>query len=158
MSAISFTAAGMVVRRSCRERPANLPDKAAFRFLVRREEEAASITFAELELKAKAIAARLQLANAAEKRAPAAHGPGLDFIPALYGCFFHDMELIGGVLQRVYGGFECIVMSRWHSLKAPSAGCGLFPARNPVRAETRIVLKKMVLLTTHAERNSEWKL
>jgi len=62
------------------------PHQRAFVFLVDGEFQEVSITYGELQERARAIAARLQQQNAAGKTALLFYPPGLDFITAFFGC------------------------------------------------------------------------
>ena len=71
-----------------RTRARHLPDKQAFLFLFDGEEEDASVTFGELDQRARSIAAWLQQEEAADGRALLLYPPGLDFIAAFFGCLY----------------------------------------------------------------------
>lgn len=64
------------------------PDKRAFTFLSDGETEIDSLTYQQLNEKAKAIATVLQNANAQGQRALLLYQPGLDFITAFLGCLY----------------------------------------------------------------------
>jgi acetylornithine/succinyldiaminopimelate/putrescine aminotransferase/acyl-CoA synthetase (AMP-forming)/AMP-acid ligase II/acyl carrier protein len=68
-----------------RERAERSPDKRAYTFLSDGV-EVETLTFGELDLRARAIAARLQERGAAGERALLLFPPGLDYIAAFYGC------------------------------------------------------------------------
>ena len=63
-------------------------DEVAFRFLADGEEEQASITFGELDRRARQIAAELQKRFTAADRALLLDPSGLDFIAAFLGCLY----------------------------------------------------------------------
>jgi len=73
-------------------RAAEQPDVRAYVFLSDRGAEEASLTFAELERRARVIAARLAVHGKAGERALLVFPPGLDFIVSFFGC------LIAGVI------------------------------------------------------------
>jgi acyl-CoA synthetase (AMP-forming)/AMP-acid ligase II len=62
------------------------PDKQAYIFLQNGEEESASLTYAELNRRARAIAARLQAWKG--ERALLLYPSGLEFITAFFGCLY----------------------------------------------------------------------
>ena len=64
------------------------PDKRAFTFLADGETEIDSLTYQQLNEKAKAIAFVLQNQNASGQRALLLYQPGLDFITAFLGCLY----------------------------------------------------------------------
>ena len=64
------------------------PDKKAFTFLADGETEIDSLTYQQLNEKAKAIAFVLQNQNASGQRALLLYQPGLDFITAFLGCLY----------------------------------------------------------------------
>jgi amino acid adenylation domain-containing protein len=71
-----------------RSQAEQLPNKTALRFLGDRDDDAVSLTFAEVERSARTVAAHLQSAGAAGERALVLHPPGLPYISALLGCFY----------------------------------------------------------------------
>ena len=70
------------------EQASNQPDKRAFTFLADGETELDSLTYQQLDEKAKAIAFVLQDRNASGQRALLLYQPGLDFITAFLGCLY----------------------------------------------------------------------
>ena len=71
-----------------RRRALEQPDQRAFTFLIDGEMDEASITYAELDQKARAIATWLQEMDTMGERALLLYPSGLDFIAALFGCFY----------------------------------------------------------------------
>ncbi|MFO0583497.1 MAG: amino acid adenylation domain-containing protein [Anaeromyxobacter sp.] len=71
-----------------RERAARSPGVLAFRMLADGEEEAGSLTYGELDLRARQLAARLIAAGARGERALLLHPPGLDYVVAIFGCAY----------------------------------------------------------------------
>ena len=69
-----------------RWRAARQGNQVAYTYLVDGEEEAVSITYAELDRQARAIAVRLQEMGMAGERALLLYPPGLEFIAAFFGC------------------------------------------------------------------------
>lgn len=64
-----------------------IPTDIAYTFLPEGEDEEINITFRELELRAKAVAARLQKLSHKGDRAALVYESGLEYIVALVGCF-----------------------------------------------------------------------
>ncbi len=71
-----------------RWRAARDPDRTAYIFLADGVEEAASISYGELDRQARAIAARLQRESLPGERALLLYPAGLDFIAAFFGCLY----------------------------------------------------------------------
>ena len=64
------------------------PDKTAFVFLNSRLEEAETLTFGALDARARALAAVLQDRTVPGERALLVFPPGIEFVVALFGCFY----------------------------------------------------------------------
>ncbi len=64
------------------------PDRIACTFLLDGEAQEAYITYAELDRKARAIAALLQTMGEVGERAILVCPPGLDYIAAFFGCLY----------------------------------------------------------------------
>ena len=64
------------------------PTLAAYRFLADEEGETSFITYGELDLRARAVAALLQRRGLQQERALLLYPPGLDFIVAFFGCLY----------------------------------------------------------------------
>jgi acyl-CoA synthetase (AMP-forming)/AMP-acid ligase II len=63
-------------------------DETAYRFLHNGEEEKATLTFARLDLKARAIAAAIDALGFGKQKILLSFPPGLDFIEAFFGCLY----------------------------------------------------------------------
>ena len=74
-----------------RFRAAAQPESCAYTFLEDGERQGTSVTYAELERRARAIAAFLQLRIRPGSRALLLYPPGLDFISAFFGCLFANV-------------------------------------------------------------------
>jgi acyl-CoA synthetase (AMP-forming)/AMP-acid ligase II len=74
-----------------RFRAAAQPDECAYTFLEDGEREAASVTYAALERRARAIAALLQRRMKPGSRALLIYPPGLDFIAGFFACLFANV-------------------------------------------------------------------
>lgn len=70
------------------DRGNNQADQTAYTFLHRGETEQVTLTYGELDLKARAIAAQLQSLEAAGERALLLYSPGMEFISAFFGCLY----------------------------------------------------------------------
>ncbi|MET0399317.1 MAG: non-ribosomal peptide synthase/polyketide synthase [Longimicrobiaceae bacterium] len=64
------------------------PAGCAYTFLLNGETEEGHVTYGELDLRARAIAARLQALGARGERALLLYSPGLEYVAALLGCFY----------------------------------------------------------------------
>jgi acyl-CoA synthetase (AMP-forming)/AMP-acid ligase II len=64
------------------------PARCAYTFLLNGETEEGHVTYGELDLRARAIAARLQALGAPGERALLLYPPGLEYVAALLGCFY----------------------------------------------------------------------
>jgi amino acid adenylation domain-containing protein/non-ribosomal peptide synthase protein (TIGR01720 family) len=71
-----------------RSRAAESPEARAYTFLDAAGEEAATLTFADLDRRARTIAAHLQAQGAAGERALLLYPPGLEFVAAFLGCLY----------------------------------------------------------------------
>ena len=65
-----------------------IPDDTAYTFLLDGNEDELNITYGELDLKARAIAARLQSMMNEGDRAALVYEPSIEYIAALVGCFY----------------------------------------------------------------------
>ena len=65
-----------------------IPDNIAYRFLDKDEEDFESVTFAQLDRQAKAIAAKLVSMGMRGERALLMYPPGLEFVAAFFGCHY----------------------------------------------------------------------
>ena len=74
-----------------RQRAFDQPDTQIYRFLRDGENEEATLTYGELDLRARAIGARLQAEGVAGDRALLMYPPGLDYIAAFFGCLYAGM-------------------------------------------------------------------
>jgi len=79
-----------------RRRAELTPHKRVFLFLEKGEHEIASLTFAELDRKARAIGSRLALLGARGKRVLLPHPPGLDFVASFFGCLYAGAVAVPG--------------------------------------------------------------
>ncbi len=66
----------------------NQPDKRVYTFLKDGETEEVSLTYAQLDQRARSIAAALQNMGAVEERALLLYPPGLEYIAAFFGCLY----------------------------------------------------------------------
>lgn len=70
------------------------PEQQVFTFLADGEQAEASLTFAELNHRAREIAAHIQATTPKARRALLMHAPGLAFVTALIGCFYAGISAI----------------------------------------------------------------
>lgn len=80
-----------------RHRAAHKGSRLAYTFLLDGETEEANLTYAELDRRAQAIGASLRSLGAGGRRALLLYPPGLEYIAALFGCFY-----AGAVAVPVY--------------------------------------------------------
>ncbi|HAC64533.1 MAG TPA: AMP-dependent synthetase [Cyanothece sp. UBA12306] len=71
-----------------RYRAINQPDQRAYVFLQNGEKESITLTYQDLDLKARNIAAKLQSLAANQDRALLLYPPGIEFISAFFGCLY----------------------------------------------------------------------
>ncbi|QRK05626.1 amino acid adenylation domain-containing protein [Archangium violaceum] len=77
-----------------RARALSEPDTRGYTFLIDGESEEAHLTYAELDLKARAIAATLQRMEARGQRALLLYPPGLDYIAGFFGCLYAGVTAV----------------------------------------------------------------
>lgn len=87
-------------------RAAEHPDRVAFRFLEEGEQETASLTYSELERRARAVAARLQRTVQPGERALFMYPPCLDFVVAFFGCLMAKVVPVPVYPPRQNRSFE----------------------------------------------------
>ena len=77
-----------------RERVSNHPDRVAFGFLQDGSTETERWTYADLDRRARAIAAHLQMLGLSGERAVLLYNPGLDFVAGFFGCLYADVTAV----------------------------------------------------------------
>lgn len=77
-----------------RRRASHQPDSPGYTFLLDGETEEATLTYSELDARARAIAARLQQVAAVGDRALLLYQPGLEFIAAFFGCLYAGLVAV----------------------------------------------------------------
>ncbi len=95
------------------------PDRTAFYYLIDGEEDCLSASYKEIDLRARAIAAQLQQAGAANERALLLYDSGLEYIAALAGCFY-----AGTVAVPVYPPDPMRMARMGPRLQAIASDCG----------------------------------
>jgi acyl-CoA synthetase (AMP-forming)/AMP-acid ligase II len=98
-----------MLRRHAEERS----DKSAFIHLLDGQPNQAVLTYAQLEQRARAIAARLQDMGFAGQRVLLVYPPGLDFITAFFGCLY-----AGCVAVPTYPPRRHRILDRFHAIAA----------------------------------------
>ena len=79
------------------------PERVAYRFLAEGEDEALHLTYAALDRRARQLAACLRDRGAAPgDRALLLHVPGLDYIEALFGCFYAGVVAVPAYPPRFH--------------------------------------------------------
>src|SRR3954466_11402698 len=71
-----------------RQRAAATPDRLAFTFLVDADTVKETLTYGELDRRARSVAAALQSRGLTGERALLLYPPGLDYIVAFFGCLY----------------------------------------------------------------------
>ena len=84
-----------------RTRARYMPDREAFRFLADGEQNETSLTFAEVDQRARSIAAWLQAEQITGGRALLLYPPGLDFITAFFGCLYAGVVAVPAYPPRL---------------------------------------------------------
>src|SRR5687768_7254296 len=85
-----------------RSRSLNEPSLTAYRFFAETEDE--TLTFGQLDLRARAVAAWLQDRNLRNERALLLYPPGLDFIVAFFGCLYAGTIAVPSSLPQTKRG------------------------------------------------------
>ncbi|MHC1778059.1 MAG: AMP-binding protein [Lentimicrobium sp.] len=89
-------------------RAAHTPDETAYIFLRDGEDDEEIITYHELDQAAKSIAGKLSEGNARGERALMLFPPGLEFVKALYGCFYSGIIAVPAYAPRKNRSLERI--------------------------------------------------
>jgi acyl-CoA synthetase (AMP-forming)/AMP-acid ligase II len=101
-----------------RQRADEIPDDLAFCFLVDGEEEGPRLTFADLDRAARKIAAVLRDEAEPEDRALLLYEPGIEFIPAFFGCLYAGLLPVPAYPPRL----DRLVQS-WQATANVAADC-----------------------------------
>src|SRR5215216_4765874 len=83
------------------QRAASAPERVAYRFLGDGETGESSITYGELNLRARAIAACLQDMGARGERALLLYPAGLAYVEAFFGCLYAGVVAVPAPLPRL---------------------------------------------------------
>jgi 8-amino-7-oxononanoate synthase len=97
--------------RTLRRHAEESPAKSAFIHLLDGQSKQAVLTFAQLEQRARAIAARLQNMGLAGQRVLLVYPPGIDFIAAFFGCMY-----AGCVAVPTYPPHRHRMLNRFHAV------------------------------------------
>ena len=81
-------------------------NKPAYTFLVDGKAQEVSLSYADLDRRARAIGARLQTAQAAGKRVLLLYPPGLEYIAAFFGCLYAKAVAVPAYPPRPNRGFD----------------------------------------------------
>jgi acyl-CoA synthetase (AMP-forming)/AMP-acid ligase II len=93
------------------------PDKRALLYLQRGERETESLTFAELHLRAEAIAHTLRKNELGGRRVILAYPSGLEYVAALFGCFYAGAIAVP-VPVASYGNSVARIRAIWSDAQA----------------------------------------
>jgi acyl-CoA synthetase (AMP-forming)/AMP-acid ligase II len=99
-------------------RAATTPDRLAFRWLVDGEEEGPRLTDSDLDRQARCIALALQHTVDPGDRALLLYAPGLEFIPAFFGCLYAGVVAVPAYPPRL----DRLAQS-WQTLGGIAADC-----------------------------------
>ena len=99
--------------RALRRHAEEKPDKTAFIHLLDGQSNQAVLTYAQLEQRARAIAAHLQNMGFAGQRVLLVYPPGIDFITAFFGCLY-----AGCVAVPTYPPHRHRMLNRFHAIAA----------------------------------------
>jgi len=100
MSGLKNTIKAVTLVDILHERADSQPQKTAYTFLVDGETEEISLTYGQLEQRAKAIAAYLQSVSSPQDRVLLLYSPGLEYIEAFFGCLYAGVIAIPAYLPR----------------------------------------------------------
>jgi acyl-CoA synthetase (AMP-forming)/AMP-acid ligase II len=84
-------------------------DRIAYTFLADGEQEQESLTFAELDLRARRIAARLRQSTCSGERALLLYPPGVEYVAAFFGCLYAGVIAVPAYPPRENSGLDRIV-------------------------------------------------
>ncbi|HKV34845.1 MAG TPA: AMP-binding protein, partial [Pyrinomonadaceae bacterium] len=106
-----------------RFRSLNEPTLTAYRFLVD-DGETSSITYGELDLRARSIAALLQSRGLDRERVLLAYSPGLEFIAAFFGCLYAGAVAVPVSLPQTKRG-----LGRFQAIASDAQAAGVLTTR-----------------------------
>ncbi|MDY7094443.1 MAG: MupA/Atu3671 family FMN-dependent luciferase-like monooxygenase [Acidobacteriota bacterium] len=119
------------------QRAQEQPDRVAFRFLADGESESESLTYAELDHRARTLAARLSAEVPPGERALLQYPPGLDFVVAFFACLLSGVVAVPaypprnrrrvGTLRAVAADAQCRLVLTDAALLARSRSWGVPP-------------------------------
>ena len=84
-----------------RRRAVDQPDRRAYTFLVDGETEEVHLTYGELDLRARAVAARLQALGLAGERALLVYPAGLEYLAGFFGCLYAGVVAVPAYPPRL---------------------------------------------------------
>src|SRR5262249_994174 len=99
-------------------RACQAPEDLAFCFLTDGEQEGPRLTYGELDRQARAIAAALQELAEPGERALLMFVPGLEFIPAFFGCLYAGVVLVPAYPPRLDR-----LLQSWQALDIVARDC-----------------------------------
>jgi phthiocerol/phenolphthiocerol synthesis type-I polyketide synthase C len=127
-----------------RHRALNQADRLAYTFLLDGEAEEATLTYRELDAKARLVAALLQEIRAVGGRALLLYPPGLDYISAFFGCLY-----AGVVAVPAYPPRRNRSLSRFESIVADAGATVVLATTSVLRHVARQFRDSPVLKTLH---------
>lgn len=110
-----FSSAETTLVELLRQRAVHQPDELAYTFLLDGEADEATLTYHELDLAARAIAARLQELGAGGQRVLLLYQPGLEYVAGFLGCLYAGATAVPSYppdpfrMERTFPRFQAIV-------------------------------------------------
>jgi acyl-CoA synthetase (AMP-forming)/AMP-acid ligase II len=101
-----------------RRRAASTPDGLAFSYLTDGDEEGPRLAYGDLDRRARAVAAALRAATQPGDRALLLYAPGLEFIPAFFGCLYAGVVAVPAYPPRLDR-----LLDSWQALGHIAADC-----------------------------------
>lgn len=123
-----------------RHRGVSQPHQLGYTFLADGEREEASLTYGELDRKARSLGAWLQQLGAARQRVLLLYPPGLDYLAGFFGCLY-----AGAVAVPVYPPRQNKAMVRLEAVAADAQAILALTTRQTAAKVARIVAQSPVL-------------
>ena len=135
------------------------PDQSAFVYLLDGQSDCAVLTYAQLDQRARAIAARLQDMGLAGQRVLLVYPPGLDFITAFFGCLYAGCTAVPTYAprrNRLLDRFQAIVADAGVSIAlSTSSAAAQFQGMIGPKSGQTTLLSKLPWLATDEISNDQ---
>jgi acyl-CoA synthetase (AMP-forming)/AMP-acid ligase II len=144
-------------------RAAAQPDHRAFTFLDNGEDEGAALTWAELDRQSRAIAAAIRERAPRGARVLVMCAPGLDFVPAFFGCAYAGVIAIptyppsGSRADRAAERLRGMVQDAGATLGLTTAATAARLAASAAMDPRLASLPWLAIGEVHADQASEWR-